>query len=64
MQMIIEDTLWVLLFSVIISEVSILIDMTLNKLLPWRQDDKKIAYSGVSSDCGKCSDRYDYQRDR
>lgn len=36
LQMIIEDTLWVLLFSVIISEVSILIDMTLNKLLPWR----------------------------
>jgi two-component system LytT family sensor kinase len=36
LQMIIEDALWVLLFSVIISEVSIVIDLTLNKLLPWR----------------------------
>lgn len=36
LKMIIEDTLWILLFSVIISEVSILIDLSLNKLLPWK----------------------------
>ncbi|WP_228451927.1 sensor histidine kinase [Chryseobacterium sp. G0186] len=35
-QLILEDMLWVLLFSIIISEVSILIDIMLNKLLPWK----------------------------
>ncbi|WP_291935747.1 sensor histidine kinase [Chryseobacterium sp.] len=36
LQVIIEDLLWVFLFSVIISEVSIFIDKILNKLLPWK----------------------------
>lgn len=35
-QVITEDILWVLLFSILISEVSILIDRMLNKMLPWR----------------------------
>nr|WP_315031672.1 histidine kinase [uncultured Chryseobacterium sp.] len=35
LKMILEDALWVVFFSAIISEVSILIDKTLNKLLPW-----------------------------
>ncbi|REC43453.1 sensor histidine kinase [Chryseobacterium pennipullorum] len=35
-QVIVEDIVWVFLISVLISEVSILIDRMLNKLLPWR----------------------------
>lgn len=36
LKMFIEDALWVFFFSIIISEVSIFIDSTLNKLLPWK----------------------------
>ncbi|WP_130867743.1 sensor histidine kinase [Chryseobacterium indologenes] len=36
LKMIIEDALWVFFLSAIISEVSILIDKSLNKLLPWK----------------------------
>ncbi|WP_228438455.1 sensor histidine kinase [Chryseobacterium pennae] len=36
LKMIIEDALWIFFFSIIISEVSIFIDLTLNKLLPWK----------------------------
>lgn len=35
-QSILEDILWILLFSIIISEVSIGIDTMLNKWLPWK----------------------------
>lgn len=34
-QLMAEDLLWVCLFSILLSEVSIFIDRTLNKLLPW-----------------------------
>lgn len=40
LKMIVEDALWIFFFSAIISEVSILIDKVLNKLLPW--NDKTI----------------------
>jgi sensor histidine kinase YesM len=36
LKMILEDGTWIVFFSIIISEVSIFIDRTLNKLLPWR----------------------------
>ncbi|WP_426481186.1 sensor histidine kinase [Chryseobacterium sp. R2ACT005] len=35
LRMILEDASWIVFFSIIISEVSIFIDRTLNKLLPW-----------------------------
>ncbi len=38
LKMIIEDALWVFFFSAIISEVSILIDKSLNKLLPGKTE--------------------------
>ncbi|MFP7654799.1 histidine kinase [Chryseobacterium proteolyticum] len=44
----ISDFLWVLLFSVIISEVSILIDSQLNKLLPWsNRGIKRLCIQGI-----------------
>ncbi|MCQ9635133.1 histidine kinase [Chryseobacterium sp. WG14] len=35
LKVIVEDILWIFLFSVVISEVSICIDRMLNRLLPW-----------------------------